>query len=382
MDSEEKQRLLARHLRAMGKHKSYEQLKQQKEASRARKATRGKRKPARRDWHDDDEGEAPLEKIKAPSCERAAPPRTAQDSGAFAALETAQVIGLSQQRARLEVGEEVLDAVVPRFPAEGPTVAVGDFVRFERRAFGLVLVREIQARKSELSRPDPANPQRRLVLAANVDLVVCVVAAREPAWKPGFVDRVLLAAEQGRVRTLLVLNKLDLLDAPARAALDAQLAPYRAIGVEVHTVSGVSGSGMAALATALAGLTCVFVGPSGVGKSSLQNALDPRGERAIGEVRASDGKGRHTTTASKLRECAAGTRLIDTPGLRQFGLAGFDRRTLADWFPEFRAWASRCRFRDCRHLGEPGCGVLDAVGAGRIPAQRHAAYARIAASLE
>jgi len=381
VDFEEKQRFLARQLRAIGKHKSYEQLKQQKEISRARKATRGKHKPARRDWPDDDD-EAPLKKIRTASRERAAPPQAAQASGASAALETAQVIGLSQQRARLQVGDEALDAVVPRPDAESLMLAIGDFVRFERRAGGLVLVHEILERKSELSRPDPANAQRRLVLAANVDLAVCVVAAREPTWKPGFVDRVLLAAEQGRVRTSLVVNKIDLLDAAERAALDAQLAPYRAIGVEVHAVSGASGSGISALAAALAGLTCVFVGPSGVGKSSLQNALDPRGERAVGGVRASDGKGRHTTTASELRRCASGARLIDTPGLRQFGLAGFDRRTLADWFPEFSAWASACRFRDCRHLAEPGCGVLEAVQSGRIPPQRHAAYARIAASLE
>jgi ribosome biogenesis GTPase len=127
---------------------------------------------------------------------------------------------------------------------------------------------------------------------------------------------------------------------------------------------------------------CVFVGPSGVGKSSLQNALDPTRARATAAVRASDGKGRHTTTAGEWSELANGAVLIDTPGVREFGLAGLDARALAASFAEFAGPARACRFRDCSHLVEPACGVRAALAAGAIDRRRFESYARIRASLQ
>jgi ribosome biogenesis GTPase len=191
-----------------------------------------------------------------------------------------------------------------------------------------------------------------------------------------------LAAEAGGARALVVVNKLDLVAAEERAELERELVPYVALGLRVARVSAASGAGVSELAAILAGRLCVFVGPSGVGKSSLQNALDPSRARATAPVRASDGKGRHTTTASEWFELPDGTVLIDTPGVRQFGLAGLDARTLAASFPELLAVAGGCRFRDCSHLVEPDCAVQAALDAGAIDRRRFACYARMRAALE
>jgi ribosome biogenesis GTPase len=261
-------------------------------------------------------------------------------------------------------------------------LAVGDRVRFERRAGGLVLVRGVEPRATVLARPDPACPEHPLVLAANVELVLAVVAARAPRWKPGFVDRVWLAAEQGGARCALVVNKLDLLPVEERDELERELAPFAALGLTLVRVSVIDGTGLAELAALVAGHVCVFVGPSGVGKSSLQNALDPAHARATAAVRDSDGKGRHTTTASEWRELASGAVLIDTPGVRQFAIAGLDARALAAGFPDIAAAAPGCRFRDCTHLVEPDCGVQRALAAGALDRRRFESYARLRASLE
>jgi ribosome biogenesis GTPase len=319
-----------------------------------------------------------VERVRAPR----PPARTARaasgEPGASASLELARVVGLARTRATLALAGERLEAA---FAAE-LALAVGDRVRFERRAGGLVLVRSVEPRASVFARPDPAHPERPLVLAANVELVLAVVAARAPRWKPGFVDRVWLAAEQGGALCGLVVNKLDLLPDGDRDGLERELAPFVALGLALVRVSAASGAGLAELAALVAGRVCVFVGPSGVGKSSLQNALDPACARATGAVRASDGKGRHTTTAAEWRELPGGAVLIDTPGVRQFGLAGLDARALAAGFPDFAGAARTCRFRDCSHLVEPDCGVQRALAAGTLDRRRFESYARLRASLE
>ena len=384
MDQEEKRRFVERAQRALRKHKGLEEIKRQKLESQRRKASA--RKPKKRRWtaQSDEEAFDPIERIRAPEplAPRAPVEREAEPSASDPRLEEGLVVGASTSRARLALRDEVVTAALAPSSAADDALAVGDRVLFERRAGGLVLVRTRLPRTSWLARPDPADSSRRLVLAANVDTIVAVVAARQPTWKPGFVDRVLLAAEEGRAAALVVVNKLDLVDAGARAELERALESHRAIGVAVHLVSCARAEGLVALVSALAGRTCVLVGPSGVGKSSLVNALDPPLALRTGTVRSSDGKGRHTTTAAELVELANGTRLIDTPGVRQLGLAGLDRRALASYFPELAGPAKRCRFRDCSHLVEPDCAVRAAVEAGAIPARRFEVYRRIHGTLE
>lgn len=374
LDQEDKQRHVERYLRQARHHRSPEEQKRIAQEARRRKATR---RAPRRTREDDDEIEFETMRSRRPAAAADPGPRLEADKGVDRILASAQVVGLAATRARLALPDGDRIAVLPA----GLGVAVGDHVAFES-VDELLLVRSVLPRRTVLARPDPAGADRRLVLAANVDVVACVVAARSPRWRPGFVDRVLLAVEEGGAEPLVVVAKLDLVPEGEREALDRELDSFRAIGVPVVLVSAPSGAGLAELRREIAGRSVVFVGPSGVGKSTLQNVLDPSSGRATGPVRDSDGKGRHTTTASELSVLADGTRLIDTPGVRQFGLAGIDRAALASYFPEFAGPAQGCRFRDCAHLVEPDCGVRAAVEDGRVPRRRFEAYARIRTTLE
>lgn len=240
----------------------------------------------------------------------------------------------------------------------------------------------LRPRRTVLSRPDPGDAQRELVLAANVDVGVVVVAAKDPPLRPGLIDRCLVALQRGGVAALVCVNKMDLLDADGRRALDEVLAPYATLGIPVQRCSADAGEGIAALRTLLGARTAVFLGHSGVGKSSLLNALDPAGARGVGDVRGYDGKGRHTTTAASLRRLAGGLSVIDTPGVRSFGLSALQPDELRAAFPEFLPFAAGCRFGDCTHTHEPECGVREAVAAGRLAAARYASYSRILAADE
>jgi ribosome biogenesis GTPase len=267
-------------------------------------------------------------------------------------------------------------------------VAVGDQVVFRARPQGAPVVEEVRPRRSELSRPDPLNPRIRRVLAANVDLVVVVVSLVAPPLKPGLVDRVLLAIEQGGAEALVFVNKRDLLDdadAETRASEADALVKVRVHedhGTAVLEGSAATGEGLEALRGALREKTVAFVGHSGVGKSSVMNTLHPELALEVGEVRERDGLGRHTTTQASVHRLPDGVRLIDTPGVRQFGLWEMEPRELALLFPEFRELAPRCRFADCTHVHEPGCAVRAAIDAGEVPEHRVRVYRELLAAVE
>ncbi len=267
-------------------------------------------------------------------------------------------------------------------------IAVGDRVRWVDRPDAEPQVVEVLPRTSLLARPDPMDPSIQRAIAANVDLVVIVLAAKRPSPRLRFVDRVMVAVERGGARPVLVINKLDLLRDKARARLEDELAPYRDIGLPIVFTSTHSGAGIPQLHQVLAGHTCTFLGPSGVGKSSLINALrglddsDDFEAVEVGDVRRGDGKGRHTTTFSALHVLPDGTRIIDTPGVRAFGLWDLSREELRHSFPEFDGLP--CRYADCVHDAEPeaDCAVKRAVAAGQIAAARFESYRRLLASLE
>lgn len=233
-------------------------------------------------------------------------------------------------------------------------------------------IEEVLPRRTVLSRSDPGNPHRELVIAANVDLVVNVVSVKNPPLRPGLIDRYLIATGKSGAEPLLCVNKIDLLEDASE--LDV-LRPYQELGLTVVRCSAASGDGIAELLEALAGKMCVFTGHSGVGKSSLLNALDPALDLAAGEVSSVNQKGRHTTTSSALYQLPGGGMLIDTPGIRELGLWNVSAADIRRYYREFES--CRCPFSDCSHSHEPDCGVKRAVETGEIAAARYESYLRI-----
>ena len=255
-------------------------------------------------------------------------------------------------------------------------LAVGDEVLVERRDDSH-RVTAVLPRRSLLARADPHVAQRRRAIAANVDIVVVVAAAEAPPLHPRLIDRYLIAVEHSGARPVLVVNKVDLFDEGRRHELLAKLQPYRSLGMPVLPCSAERGEGIEEIRAALSGSTCVFVGQSGVGKSSLLNALDGDAAARVGAVRDGDGRGRHTTTASALYDLAGGIRVIDTPGIRRFSVEDDDPAAIAAGFTEFAPLAAGCRYRDCTHVHEPGCAVRRAVEDGAISRGRYESYRKL-----
>ncbi|MCB1679393.1 MAG: small ribosomal subunit biogenesis GTPase RsgA [Halioglobus sp.] len=242
-----------------------------------------------------------------------------------------------------------------------------------------VVVAQLQ-RHSELSRPDPYGSLKPV--AANIEQIMLVIAPL-PEPHANLIDRYLVAAETIAIEPVIVLNKTDLLqrDSARRQQIDTLLAVYPTLGYRVLYTSSRRG-GLEELRATLAGRISVFVGQSGVGKSSLINALLPDAALRVGALSQTGNKGMHTTTAAQLHHLPSGGSLIDSPGIREFGLWHM-RREQVEWgFREFRTLLGHCRFRDCQHRREPGCAILQAARAGAISPARLDSYRGIIASLE
>jgi len=235
-------------------------------------------------------------------------------------------------------------------------------------------------RHSELCRPDPYGKLKPV--AANIDLIFIVIAAL-PEPHANLIDRYLVAAEAVGIEPVLVLNKTDLLaaDATLRDKLGTLLAIYPTLGYQLLEVSSHTG-GLEPLHAALRERTSVFVGQSGVGKSSLVNKLLPGVDLRVGGLSELTNKGTHTTTTAQLFHLPSGGSLIDSPGIREFGLWHMNRDQVEQGFREFRPYLGHCRFRDCQHQQEPGCAILNAADSGAISTGRLGSYRRIVASLE
>ncbi len=262
--------------------------------------------------------------------------------------------------------------------ALGNAVVVGDRVRVEPGTEPPVIA-EVEARRNAFARRAAGEQGGEQVVAANLDQVVLVASLDRPAFSPGLADRVLAQAEHAGIPARLVLNKTDL-GAPERAR--DLLAEYERAAIPCHAVCAVSGEGVEALRHALLGRRSLFVGHSGVGKSTLLNRLVPALELLVGRVNEKTGKGRHTTTAAVLVRPAPDLELIDTPGVRSFGLWGVGARDLEQAYVEFRRFLGECRFSDCRHGGEPGCALRDAVARGDVSRLRYESFLHLRAELE
>ena len=360
------------------------------------RASEQARRKGRRGSHDSDGGLVPMRSRASKSLddyvedlldregpakvESAAPPPTTASQGS--------VVQTAASRCWVRPSQELDNSAEPflcRFPATGSgetTPVIGDAVLFSPPAAdgdGTGSVHAVLPRQTVLARRDPAVPERCKVIAANIDPVVVVVAAKNPPLRARLIDRFLIAIQRGGASACIVVNKCDLID-ERREDPRAILAPYEQIGVPVFWTCAAQGEGLDELRRGLAGRTVAFVGHSGVGKSSLIAALDPQLNIDTGNVNDFTGKGRHTTTASTLYSIPVeegsdrAIRVIDTPGIRQFGIENLDRDELLAAFPEFERPAKGCRFHDCAHDREPDCGVRQAVEDGTLPKERWEAY--------
>lgn len=259
-------------------------------------------------------------------------------------------------------------------------LAVGDAVQLECDASGDGwAIAAIEPRRSQLARRTPGGGYGERIVAANVDQVLVVFAAANPDPHPRMLDRFLVIAESNGLAARVVINKAELVGIDVARA---RFADYEVAGYPLHVTSTVTGDGLDPLHDALAGRTTALSGPSGVGKSSLMNAMFPGLSLRTAEVSRSVNKGRHTTVGALLHPLPGGGFVVDTPGLREIGLWGLEPEHLDEHFPEFRVYRSTCRFADCTHRVEPGCTVLDALAAGRISATRHDSYVKIRGELE
>lgn len=250
-------------------------------------------------------------------------------------------------------------------------VTVGDFVRLEEEEQRIV---EILPRRSILSRREHLHRHQRQLIAANIDQVLITVSVVAPALKPGLIDRYIIATLKGAMTPVIVINKVDLVEDPQR--LEALIKTYTELGFTVLSVSAETGEGLEQLMTQMQGKASVFSGQSGVGKSSLINAVTGNNLPTRAVVRKTQ-KGAHTTSATHLIPLPCGGWCIDTPGIRSFGLWDLQLEDLRLYFPEIAALGEQCRFPNCTHTHEPDCAVKAAEERGELFSLRLESYRKL-----
>lgn len=254
-------------------------------------------------------------------------------------------------------------------------IAVGDRVMFRpiNEATAEGVIERVEPRRGILSRSIQGRQQ---IIVANVEQVLVVCSAAEPPLKPNLIDRMLIAAEKGQIRPVICINKIDLVD-PAQ--LQPLVGLYSQMGYQVLLLSAQTGWGLDRLRRVLKDRQSVVAGQSGVGKSSLLNALDPRLQLRVAPVSPDTHKGRHTTTTARLIPLCFGGYVVDTPGIRQFELWDVAPAEVVNFFRDFRPYINLCKFPDCTHTHEADCAVKNAVADGRLDERRYESYCRILA---
>jgi ribosome biogenesis GTPase / thiamine phosphate phosphatase len=252
-------------------------------------------------------------------------------------------------------------------------VAAGDRVWFRPADNHEGIIERVDPRQGVLCR---TSRNRQHVLVANVDLLLIIGSAAEPTLKPNLIDRLLITGEKAKIRPVICINKIDLIDPDD---LQPLIGVYGQAGYDVVLLSVTHGWGVDQLRRLIQGRKAVVVGQSGVGKSSLLNAIEPGLQLRVSAVSDETEKGRHTTTAARLIPLATGGYIVDTPGIRQFQLWDVVPEEVGGYFRDIRPYVSLCRFPDCTHLHEAGCAVKDAVAEGRLDARRYESYCQISA---
>ena len=256
-------------------------------------------------------------------------------------------------------------------------LAVGDFVSFEpeEKDEGQGIIDGIEDRKNYIIRKSVNLSKRVHIIAANMDQALLVTTLAQPATSTGFMDRFLSTAEAYNIPTIIVFNKCDLYDSEEiRSELDYRKAVYSAIGYHCLETSATEGEGLAELASLLKGKTTLLSGHSGVGKSTLINAIESSLNLKTGAVTSSHNKGQHTTTFAEMHPLKMGGDIIDTPGIKGFGLVNMEDTDLSHFFPEIFTISKECKFHNCKHINEPQCAVKIALDEHKIAPTRYESY--------
>ncbi len=254
-------------------------------------------------------------------------------------------------------------------------VAVGDWVEFEfKEGDTWGVINELHERKNYMIRKSTKLSKRTHIIAANLDLLMIIASLKSPRTSTGFIDRMLVTAEAYSIPVCIVFNKTDLLKGDEQEELDYIIAEYELLGYLTFAVSALNPASLTEIKDLLKTRTTLLSGHSGVGKSTLINAIDPNLNLRTADISYKHQKGTHTTTFAEMFELSFGGRVIDTPGIKEFGLVGMEKSEIGDYFPEIRILKSECRFNNCIHVNEPGCAVLKALEEGRIAEFRYFNY--------
>ena len=278
---------------------------------------------------------------------------------------------------RLESGEQVECRIKGKFRMKGikttNPVAVGDVVEIEAGAEGGV-ISQIMDRKNYIIRKSTNLSKEAHIIAANVDQAMLVVTVNHPVTSTVFIDRFLASVEAYRIPAVLVFNKIDLYGEDDLLMLGALTQVYMQAGYECLHVSSLTGEGIEDVVAAMKDKITVFSGLSGVGKSSLVNRVEPGLDLKVAEISESHDTGKHTTTFAEMFPLSFGGYIVDTPGIRAFGLIHMEKNEISHYFPEIFKRATDCKYYNCTHIHEPGCAVLEAVENGEISESRYFSY--------
>ena len=254
-------------------------------------------------------------------------------------------------------------------------VAVGDQVQFEvEENKDTAVIKNILPRKNYIIRKSINLSKRSHILAANIDHVYLLVTLVAPQTHTGFIDRFLVTAEAYHIPVTILFNKVDLYAEEDMGVLERFMDMYRQVGYRCKTISARDKNSVAFLKEEIKGKKVMFGGHSGVGKSTLINSLEPGLELKTAKISMSHLSGQHTTTFAEMHPLSSGGYIIDTPGIKAFGLIDFDKKILSHYFPEMRDLISECKFNDCQHVNEPDCAIRAAVETGEIPGERYYNY--------
>lgn len=261
-------------------------------------------------------------------------------------------------------------------------IAVGDYVLFSINDDDTGSIEEIEDRQNYLVRKSTHHEQGNQILASNIDLAFVVQSLKQPSLKQGFIDRFLITCEAYQIPAHIIIHKMDLAEEEEQGFIRFITNLYESLGYRTLTTSIKDPDSLEDLKNILTNKTSVFVGHSGVGKTSLLNHMDPSISRKVGEISSYNEKGVHTTTFAKLLPLEFGGYLVDTPGIREFGLVNIEAWELSLFFPEMLEPRRNCKFNNCTHSHEPGCGVIEAFQEGRIDPNRYDSYLNILESLQ